>query len=160
MNIEWATASETDNDYFVVERSINGVDWEELFQVSGAGNSNIVLNYSIIDKNPHKGISYYQLKQVDYDGAYSYSKVISISIKFKTLISISPNPVIDQFTIEGESIENSDITMTNAMGQKVNITISKAINKAFVNTATLVKGLYLVTINRNGIIEIRKILVV
>ncbi|MCK5370251.1 MAG: hypothetical protein KAQ62_16935, partial [Cyclobacteriaceae bacterium] len=56
VNIEWATASETDNDYFIVERSVNGMDWEELFQVSGAGNSNIVLNYSTWDNNPYKGI--------------------------------------------------------------------------------------------------------
>lgn len=156
----WATATETDNDYFVVERSRNGTDWEELYQESGAGNSTIVLNYSMLDKNPYKGISYYQLKQVDFDGAYSYSPVIAVSIKFDSNVDIHPNPIINQFTIMGESVEDSEITMTNMMGQAVPISITKSINKSFIQTATLDKGVYLVTINRNGIVEIKKLLVV
>ncbi len=160
VKLVWATASETDNDYFVIERSQNGIDWEELFQESGAGNSATVLNYSMIDKNPYKGISYYQLKQVDFDGAYSYSPVISILVKYESDININPNPIINQFTIIGESIEDSEIAMTNMMGQEVHITITKALSKAFVQTKSLDKGVYLVTINRNGIIEIKKLLVV
>ena len=97
---------------------------------------------------------------MDYDGAYSYSKVISISVKFNSSISISPNPFENEFTIVGESVEDSEITMTNVMGQQIPITITKALNKAFIKTSALDKGVYLVTVNRNGIIEIKKLLVV
>lgn len=70
--VEWSTAAEINNDFFNVERSIDGNSWETLTYINGAGNANYVINYSYTDKNPIEGVSYYRLKQTDYDGQYEY----------------------------------------------------------------------------------------
>lgn len=64
----WQTASEQNNNYFVIEKSSNGHDWKQVGIVNGAGNSNEILNYNLIDYSPYPGLSYYRLTQVDFDG--------------------------------------------------------------------------------------------
>lgn len=159
VKIEWATATETNNDYFVVERSTSGTDWEEVAMIGGAGNSTETLYYTEADTYPHSGISYYQLKQVDYDGTQSYSEIVPVSIKYRTSLRLSPNPTTGSFVIEGEDVENSEITMTNMLGQKANISIITNTNEALIQTSVLKKGAYLVAINRNGIKDVRKVLI-
>lgn len=75
---KWSTASEINNDYFTVERSADGVNFEKLKNVPGAGNSDHVLNYSEEDEAPINGVSYYRLKQTDYDGKTGYSEIVPI----------------------------------------------------------------------------------
>jgi hypothetical protein len=77
----WSTASETNNAFFTLERSIDAQSWNALTEIAGAGNSNTVLNYVHFDHEPHTGQSYYRLKQTDYDGQYSYSETKSIYIE-------------------------------------------------------------------------------
>jgi len=73
--LKWTTASEINNDYFVVEHSTNGVEWKNVASVDGAGNNFTELNYSV--KLPAgSGENYYRLKQIDFDGTYSYSTII------------------------------------------------------------------------------------
>ena len=78
--IEWTTLSQVNNDYFEVQRSIDVEQWKTIETVTGAGNSNSQMSYTIIDDNPIHGISYYRLKQTDYDGQYESFHTISISI--------------------------------------------------------------------------------
>jgi hypothetical protein len=75
VRIEWSTLSETNNDYYTVERSKNGKDFEPINKISGAGNSNELLNYMIYDNSPYIGLSYYRLKQTDFDGKFTYSTI-------------------------------------------------------------------------------------
>lgn len=77
VKINWMTISEINNDYFTIERSSDTENWEIISFVNGAGNSNIVINYNIWDSSPLVGINYYRLKQTDFDGRYTYSKIIS-----------------------------------------------------------------------------------
>jgi len=78
-NLDWTTASEINNNYFQIERSENNISsFKEIGLVYGMGNSNIETNYNFTDINIPEKILYYRLKQVDYDGAYSYSNVISL----------------------------------------------------------------------------------
>jgi hypothetical protein len=76
----WTTVSETNNDYFTVERSRDGLLFEEIGQIDGAGNSTTYIDYSFIDTRPHQGVSYYRLKQTDYDGKISYSSIKSVNL--------------------------------------------------------------------------------
>lgn len=96
----WSTASEKNNDYFIVERTANGLDWTEIQKVDGAGNSVHVLNYQIFDNRPLNGVSYYRLKQVDFDGTVTYSNVVSLNKdQMNPSIAVYPNPATNDFNI-------------------------------------------------------------
>ena len=79
VELNWSTASEVNNDYFTVERSIDGEVFSSVGQIDGAGNSSMIIDYSGRDDKPVNGLAYYRLKQTDYDGMYSYSSPIAIS---------------------------------------------------------------------------------
>ncbi|MBL4594339.1 MAG: T9SS type A sorting domain-containing protein [Flavobacteriales bacterium] len=79
VEIEWTTQTEINNDYFVVEKSYDAVSFFELTMVQGAGNSSVVNYYSVIDPNPSSGVTYYRLKQVDFDGTVAYHEIASSS---------------------------------------------------------------------------------
>lgn len=77
--VEWQTASETNNDYFEVQKSTDATDWVKIGKVKGAGNSNSITSYSYNDESSHEDATiYYRLRQVDYDGQYSYSPIVSV----------------------------------------------------------------------------------
>ncbi|MEX1002309.1 MAG: T9SS type A sorting domain-containing protein [Crocinitomicaceae bacterium] len=92
VDLEWITASENNNDYFTVERSADGVNWEKVLEKKGAGNSSQTLTYSEIDRNPFIGVSYYRLKQTDFNGKYEYSPIVQVNRKVDK-ITVYPNPV-------------------------------------------------------------------
>ncbi|MBL0100798.1 MAG: hypothetical protein IPP49_12800 [Saprospiraceae bacterium] len=75
------TASETNNDYFTIERSGDGVAYEAIGQIKGAGNSSKEISYEFVDEKPLSGINYYRIKQTDFDGQYSYSDIRSVRFK-------------------------------------------------------------------------------
>jgi hypothetical protein len=77
--IEWSTASELNNDYYVIQRSADGFNWQSIDTADGAGNSSWQIDYSREDRSPLLGLSYYRLKQVDFDGAFSYSDLQVVS---------------------------------------------------------------------------------
>lgn len=76
--ITWTTVSENNNDYFILERSVNGVDFSALVQLDGAGNSEDVLQYTLYDTEYRNVVNYYRLVQVDFNGARTTSNIISI----------------------------------------------------------------------------------
>ncbi|MCO5274885.1 MAG: hypothetical protein M9900_08200 [Flavobacteriales bacterium] len=78
--LEWATASEQDNAWFAVEHGLNGADFNELGRVPGAGNSQQVLHYSYVHQQPAPGLNYYRLRQVDMDGAWTFSPVVPLDL--------------------------------------------------------------------------------
>ena len=98
--LNWITASEINSDYFDVERSRDGFDFEKIGSVNGAGNSNSLLNYSFTDESPLVGISYYRLKQTDYDGAFEYFGPVAIDINSEFSIKVFPNPTDNIISIE------------------------------------------------------------
>ena len=90
----WSTASETNNAYFAIERISEGLTFYEIGSVQGSNNSNEVLHYSFTDPSPISGINYYRLKQVDFDGSFEYSPVISIDLtNNNSFADLYPNPV-------------------------------------------------------------------
>lgn len=85
VNIVWTTQTEIDNDYFTVERTQDAIEYEDVTEVLGAGNSIVRIDYSATDEEPLYGTSYYRLKQVDYDGTFSYSDIVSIENTYSNL---------------------------------------------------------------------------
>ena len=78
VKLSWTTTAEINNDYFTVERTEDGFLYTEVTTVAGAGNSNSVLNYTTFDEDPLPGLSYYRLRQTDYDGNYSHSQLVAV----------------------------------------------------------------------------------
>ncbi|PWH86432.1 T9SS type A sorting domain-containing protein [Brumimicrobium oceani] len=93
VDLNWRTASETNNDYFTIEKSQDGFSWEILENIEGAGNSTASLSYSTTDRSPYNGVSYYRLKQTDYDGKYEYSPTISVNLQTINDFTMHPNPI-------------------------------------------------------------------
>jgi hypothetical protein len=120
--LKWATSSETNNDYFTIEKSLDGQLFSTIANVQGAGNSNNVLYYQFIDENPATGISYYRLRQTDYDGKYEYVGEITCQIYGKDDYSFSfANPIISDkldIIIKGEA-GTINIGIFNYSGQRI-----------------------------------------
>ena len=95
VHLQWATATEKNNAFFAIERSANGQVFEEIGRVSGAGNSVIELQYHFLDLAPLPGMNYYRLRQIDYDGQFSYSMVRTVDWKDyydAQQVSLFPSP--------------------------------------------------------------------
>lgn len=91
--LQWATASETNNNHFIVERSQDGYSYEEIATVDAAGNSTEYKAYSLTDEAPLAGTSYYRLRQVDLNGEYSYSHIEAFNLKKSAALEVYPNPL-------------------------------------------------------------------
>ncbi|NUM49778.1 MAG: T9SS type A sorting domain-containing protein [Flavobacteriales bacterium] len=153
--LNWITASEQNNNYFTIERSNNTIVWEQIGTMKGAGNSSTTLNYSFLDKNPFSGISYYRLKQTDFDGKSDISDIVSVNNFNIELISVFPNPADDNITFLLMSKEEMTCTINifNALGQVVesyNLNIKKGENKIRHSVNKLSSGVNLIGISLNG----------
>ena len=146
VKLDWQTVSEINNDFYTAERSQNGIDWVEIITIDGAGNSSSILNYTTNDSNPFLGLSYYRLKQTDFDGKFSYSHIKSVD--FNNLrnnqIEIYPNPTENQITVIGNESELETLIIYNLLGQDVtNKTIIQRLNKkVIINLNKLSEGTY------------------
>jgi hypothetical protein len=148
--ISWITASETNNDYFSVERSPDAVEWEQLVYMDGAGNSNTSINYKAEDNEPFNNISYYRLKQVDFDGQYSYSSEVPVSCYDNhnlELISVTQDGNDDLVVIFTSSEgENCILTLYDYSGKQIfskQLQAQQNTNEVHFNTAGICEGLYL-----------------
>ena len=119
--LKWTTASETNNDYFTIEQSEDGVNYLEKAKVNGAGNSTHTINYSFIDMANTLNLSYYRLKQTDYNGYSSFSDVVEVAQCKNKLANaiVFPNPTQGNINILAQANEEplSSIQIYNAMGQ-------------------------------------------
>jgi hypothetical protein len=147
IELSWETTSEINNDYFTIEKSLDGQEWTELMIVTGAGNSNNTKYYNSIDYNPYMGISFYRLKQTDFNGKFTYSITSSVNILNKNddNILIYPNPAKGIITIESNLKLGSEILIFNNLGQ--NITeqlnfISSSNNSQTIDLSSVPKGIY------------------
>lgn len=122
--IKWTTYSEINNDYFTVEKSKNGIDFSVLEIVPGAGNTNSVSDYKVVDTNPFSGMNYYRLRQTDYDGKTSFSDVRSIYFGKPGVVTVHPNPLN----------AGDDIHIEVPDKGVYNITISDLSGRALMNT--------------------------
>lgn len=143
----WTTASETNNDYFSIERSPDGENWTEVLRVDGAGNSSSPLDYDAIDPDPLPGVSYYRLKQTDFDGKYSYSKVNAVTFEHVSdrQVRMYPNPADDYISIEANSSEMEGFKVFDLQGGDMtgNVEVSVIQSSLYkINLSELPSGIY------------------
>ena len=147
VKLDWQTVSEINNDYFTIERSIKGIDWQEISRVNGAGNSVAFLSYSATDHKPYLGISYYRLKQIDFDGQFEYSQIRSVNIRKldNSQTEIYPNPANNQITLISNENELQTVRIYNILGQDVTsliLTVVKNETKLLIDLSQLNTGTY------------------
>lgn len=129
VDLFWETASEINNYYFTVERSKGTVNFEPIGIIDGKGNYNGLSKYFLTDYNPLTGISYYRLKQTDFDGRYTYSDIISIhhdpnNINLNKSFELFPNPASNssdvKMNLTGFSGEEKVLVVVkNVLGQQL-----------------------------------------
>ncbi|MDQ3111219.1 MAG: T9SS type A sorting domain-containing protein, partial [Bacteroidota bacterium] len=170
VDLTWSTASETNNAYFTIEKTSDGIHYETVAVVNGAGNSTQVLHYSAVDVNPYSGVSYYRLKQTDFNGMYSYSDLVAITIENSsttTTMSIYPNPGngatvhITMNVVEGQEIV---VTITDALGKinfykNISTTENGKVNYEIKPEQQLSPGIYFVTATTEGKVFSQKLIV-
>ncbi|MCF8296823.1 MAG: lamin tail domain-containing protein [Saprospiraceae bacterium] len=160
VEISWSTASETNNDYFTIEKSIDASNWKFIINVKGAGNSNSINEYSTIDDDKISGTIYYRLKQTDYDGKFKYYPPVAVNVlshESEILIStVSPNPFRNDFSIkfDATSKEAVIVLLYNIRGQLVfseTITPTEGSNEyQYTDSENLSNGYYLLTLKQSG----------
>ena len=152
--LNWQTATEINNDYFVLERSVSGTEWISLGKVKGSGNSNSFKSYKYIDDKPIFGTSYYRLKQVDFDGASSFSEVEPVNLRKNMEVKTYPNPFYDNlnFDIYANEIGEISVEVYNLLGSIVEtrrIFLEEGNNTIQTNFGGLRQGTYIVKLS-NG----------
>jgi hypothetical protein len=148
--LAWQTASEKNNDYFTVERSIDGENWIAIQEIKGAGNSNSVLSYDAEDILNEQGTFYYRLKQTDYDGEFTYSMIRSVDCSTASAaISIYPNPTTGIFKVEGSKNEQAP-KIYNSLGVEIstsNYLLTSTETSFLFDIRSLPTGIYFLEIN-------------
>lgn len=120
VQISWTTVAEINNSHFLVERSMDGRNWSTIGRVNGHGNSSILRQYTYVDAEVRTGRLIYRLKQVDFDGRFSFSKTLIVDRRTRGRILITPVPATDQLTIDTEgSSAVTEIQILNYSGATV-----------------------------------------
>ncbi len=165
-NVVWSTASEINNDFFTIEKSDDASNWEILGVVPGSGNSNEMRFYNFLDRNENNGVVYYRLKQTDFNGSLSYSKVITsktCSIETQASMEVFPNPFDGVINLSYNSVNNStlNISVFDVTGKKIyktEINSTEGLNTNSVDLNTLKDGMYYLKLENANTIENYKIL--
>jgi endonuclease I len=148
--LNWQTASETNNDYFSIEKSNDAENFEIIASIPGAGNSIMLRKYELVDRDiQNVGSLYYRLKQTDYDGAYSYSKVINVNITqdvFRIVKSyFRDGTLVLQLTSPSDYKMQLEIIAMN--GQKIkaeSVLVSKGQMEYEFNISSMSTGIYMI----------------
>ncbi|MCB9235305.1 MAG: T9SS type A sorting domain-containing protein [Bacteroidia bacterium] len=157
-HLVWETQTETNNDFFTVQRSTDGEHFAEIGKVKGSGNSSTPIEYSFVDDNPQKGSNFYRLKNTDLDGKYEIYQTIELYYDSKAsgLISLYPNPVngaelhiqFEAGTDMASGVQIFDLSGREVLFQKSYL--SKGIHNLILEVGQLPEGMYIVKMVAGG----------
>lgn len=155
VQLDWQTQQEKDSDYFSIERSLDGLDWEALGQLSAAGNSTNLNSYQFFDEQPYIGVNYYRIKEFDYNGNAMVSniRVVDYQANQDESIVIYPNPAYDQLTVSCLLPETGllNIEVYDVTGRKLfaleNIPTTKGQHQEQINLNELSPGVYFLQVS-------------
>lgn len=166
VKLNWATATETNNSGFNVERKINSENWQTIGFIKGKGTTTSTNFYSFVDEDVvNKGVATYRLRQIDYNGTYSYSKEVEVDLNSVLTYSLNqnyPNPFNPSTSI-GFSVAKAGyvkLNVYNLIGQKVQTLVDgflpAGFHKVNFNAANLNSGFYFYKIETDNFTQIRK----
>lgn len=146
VTLNWSTANEIANDRFVIERSRNGVNWEQLGSVPAGGRSNNA--YVYVDEQPLDGQNVYRLRQLDLDGSFALYGPVSAAFVADGL-SVYPNPVAGELRFN-RALETGVVSVLDGAGRRL---VALPVVAGRVDVRALSPGLYLLQIEQNGQLE-------
>jgi len=155
IELKWTTWTETNNDFFTVERSNNGTDFEVVDVIEGAGNSNQSITYNAIDNLPYGGTSYYRLKNTDFNGKHEYSEILAVTcgtdgndFNFVNAYDVDQTEIVVEFTAENN--ENYTVFLYDASGRRVldfTGVAADGMNKVRLPAGDLARGIYIINLS-------------
>lgn len=149
----WATASELNNDYFEIQKSMDGVNFSTIGKENGHGTVDEEMRYSFVDRSSNMGQSYYRLKQVDFDGAFEYSEIIRIDMLINHVDWVTyPNPTNGPVTFSTNQeidVNNTIITIIDLAGKMVNLPTKINYSSIELDMYNLQPGVYVVVVQNN-----------
>ena len=158
VEIKWVTRTQTNNNFFTIEKSKDGEHFVEVTKVEGADNSTEILNYSTFDNNPYQGVSYYRLKQTDFNGKYTRFKMVPITFNLQQIASVYPNPNNGNFMVETNNDLTQNLQVFDVTGKVV---LSQQINsKSYVDCSSLNEGVYNISIGNDNNITNKRLVIV
>jgi hypothetical protein len=161
VQFNWFTAAETNNDYFDVEHSVDGINFTSISRIKGAGNSTQILNYSTIHYTLSKGVSYYRLKQTDFVGGTSYSDKQTVEFETDEVIfDIYPNPFSGETSFHtSENLKDASLVVYNSQGA-VKLIENISGQTFTLHRENLRSGLYWIKLIQGGkVIAIKKVVI-
>jgi hypothetical protein len=167
VDLKWETVTETNNAYFTIEKSKDGISFTKLIDVPGAGNSTSTKEYAETDYQPYTGTSYYRLKQTDINGNAKYFPMVAVNFANQKNITVYPNPIDNTsvFTIEVNGYKNQEVivVLRDIQGREFlsKVLLSVDNDQVFIvdETKTLTPGTYIVTATSNDKIYNYKLIV-
>lgn len=170
VTLDWATVTEVNNDYFTIERSVNGIHFEPIGEVKGAGTSDETLTYTFKDISLPQGRNqlYYRLRQTDFDGRSKVEKVVSVDLTSQNLseqnllnfVTVYPNPTADILNIRfPENMVEDHVEIYNEWGQKVLETFLNHPSKNAILLEDFPSGVYFLNFKINGENFIKEVVV-
>ncbi|MEO8112246.1 MAG: T9SS type A sorting domain-containing protein, partial [Ginsengibacter sp.] len=155
--LSWTTEAEINTDYFMVEQSNNGTEFSDLAKVKTSNNNGLgIKNYEYSDHFDQTGQNFYRLKMVDIDGAFTYSKTVAVTNKFKRGIQVYPNPSKDilHAKIMYDKPKDAVIKVTDLTGRVIqthSVHLVNGISNMDLDVSTLPAGVYLIKLNEDNI---------
>lgn len=158
--LRWVTATETNNDYFIVERSADGVKFFPVATVDGHGTSSMLHEYSTVDREPLYGLAYYRLKQVDHNGTYSLSKIVAVETGKENGNWFSVAGTENMITVSvDEDAGDAEVDLVDVTGRVLRrLMLPEGERYAYFNTSSLAGGAYIIRISSGARTGVRKII--
>lgn len=161
VKLSWITASELNNNYFTIERTLDGMQFEPIITVNASGNSSTEQHYTAIDHNPFTGTNYYRLKQTDFDGGYTYSDIRAVNINAEGgfgigLLSTGNSSIAVH--VQSETSGTVNLELFDALGKLLYSTAVYMESSTIVTipAGELANGIYVVRVDNGALSDFRK----
>ncbi|WP_157974379.1 T9SS type A sorting domain-containing protein [Lewinella sp. IMCC34183] len=159
VTLRWRTASEANNDRFIVERSADGHPFTAIGTVRGQGNSQVAVDYSFVDASPITGTTYYRLRQIDLDGTESFSQVVAVAAAgAATTLQLQtyPNPFTTTIAVAvtAPGAKSARLQLVDLQGRVVlarSVVLNKGLNQVEVDVQQLASGMYMLQLTGEGV---------
>lgn len=165
INLNWSTSSETNSDYFIIQRSKDGVLFDDVMQEIATGNSSVATRYSVTDYRPYTATSFYRVVEVDADGKFTQIGLTIANFEMELSMNVYPGPSQNTFNVSITAKTQKQVLVVvrdvqgNEFFSKVILVRSVDEIMAIEPEGKLPKGLYTIVASSNNAIYSKKIMI-